>query len=342
MLTNQDSGPNGALLSVIVIAHNEERYIDECLASILSQSDRSIELIVIDDCSSDGTRNILIARKHDFPSLRVSRNAENLGAGLSRNIGIDMAQGKYLMFVDGDDTLVEGCLSKIAVQLAKEQPDLLTFNHNLVYDNGLVLTARQHEILNNASSLTGDAQKQWLLKLYQIACNKVYRSGLIRLHSLYFNSGNYEDTAYAYKALLLADRISVSMEAYYNYRQRAGTAPYRPNKKEGRVKQSFLVKRYAEIFEFLDINNLQHFSSVIYSKMLIQFNAVIGERYDSENSTLPDQMKAALIKFKPEQIEFPTLRSRVAYWCILHEKASILVGMNRLYSNYRRMLRKTK
>ncbi len=335
-MPNSTPGATGTMLSVIVIAHNEEQHIHECLDSIVQQHCEDFELIVVDDYSSDGTLDILAGYAKRYSNIHLICNGQSLGAGPSRNAGIEQINGQYLMFVDGDDFLVDDSLVKITQQLAEESPDILVFNHNLVYDDGLVLVARQADILNNASQLKGDAQKQYLLKLYQIACNKVYSAAFVKQQALYFKSGNYEDTAYAYKSLLLGQSISVSTRSYYNYRQRPGTAPYRPNKKESRVNQRFLVERYEEIFEYTEQQNLCQFTEVIYSKMLVQFNAVIGERYDSKDKVLFEKMRAVLIQYQPEKIQWPTFRSRIAYWCIRFGMVRALIFVNRLYSCYRR------
>mgnify|MGYP004595552383 CR=1 FL=1 len=92
-------------ISVIVPVYNSSDYLEECLGSILGQSEPNIELIVVDDCSTDDSLNI--ARRFSELDSRVVvlANKENIGQGLSRNKGIELSRGSFITFVDSDDTI---------------------------------------------------------------------------------------------------------------------------------------------------------------------------------------------------------------------------------------------
>ena len=97
-------------VSVIIPAYNVQPYIRECLDSVVNQDLRtSWEVIVVDDGSDDGTEAILEEYKA-YPQIRVIRQ-ENGGLSSARNTGLINAQGKHLLFLDGDDALADGCLS---------------------------------------------------------------------------------------------------------------------------------------------------------------------------------------------------------------------------------------
>lgn len=89
-------------VSVIVPVHNAEKYLEQCLNSIIGQTLKDIEVICVDDKSTDGSAVILDSYAANEPRLRVLQSP-GLGAGGARNIGLESAQGKYLSFLDADD-----------------------------------------------------------------------------------------------------------------------------------------------------------------------------------------------------------------------------------------------
>lgn len=93
------------LISVIVPVYNSSDYLKQCLESILGQCEPDIELIVIDDCSTDGSLDIARWFSKRDSRVVVVANEENIGQGLSRNKGIELSRGKFITFVDSDDTI---------------------------------------------------------------------------------------------------------------------------------------------------------------------------------------------------------------------------------------------
>ena len=96
---------SGLLLSIVMPVYNAENYIDKAVESVLSQSYRSIELILVNDCSTDGSGKKCEAWADRDERVRVFHLDENSGAGRARNFGIEKATGTYLTFVDSDDEI---------------------------------------------------------------------------------------------------------------------------------------------------------------------------------------------------------------------------------------------
>ncbi len=97
-------------VSVVIPIFNVERYLEDCLASVLNQSGVELEVVCIDDCSDDRSAEILDRVALADPRVRVIRNSAQVGSAVSRNIGIGMARGGYVQFTDADDMLPEGAL----------------------------------------------------------------------------------------------------------------------------------------------------------------------------------------------------------------------------------------
>lgn len=101
-------------VSIIIPNYNNGRYLEECLNSVLNQTLKDIEIIIIDDCSTDDSKEILQLFQAKYPEIvRVIENLENSGAGLSRNNGLDIATGEFIKFLDADDTMDEDVLESM-------------------------------------------------------------------------------------------------------------------------------------------------------------------------------------------------------------------------------------
>lgn len=100
--------------SIIVTSYNREQYIQETLESILLQGYKDYELILLDDCSSDSTFKIAASYQSKFNNVQIHKNAENLGQFPNRNKAARLATGKYILFVDSDDTIKDCTLEYLS------------------------------------------------------------------------------------------------------------------------------------------------------------------------------------------------------------------------------------
>ncbi len=90
-------------VSIIVPVYNSGKYLKTCLDSLVNQTLKNIEIIAVDDCSTDNSLLILMDYAKKYHNIKVYHNRENLGQGASRNRGLDVARGEYIGFVDSDD-----------------------------------------------------------------------------------------------------------------------------------------------------------------------------------------------------------------------------------------------
>lgn len=126
---------NGVKVSVIIATYNTARYIGECLESIVSQTLQQIEVIIIDDGSTDNTQEILKKYVDLYSNVYVYYQ-ENMGAGLARNKGIEMAKGEYIVFMDPDDKYpVNNCL-EIMYHTINENDVVICGGNIIGNDNG--------------------------------------------------------------------------------------------------------------------------------------------------------------------------------------------------------------
>jgi glycosyltransferase involved in cell wall biosynthesis len=136
------------LFSIIVPIYNSSAYLEKCIRSVLNQKYESIELILIDDKSTDFSASICDAYKSQ-KNIKTIYNQKNYGVGISRNIGISAAKGRYIIFLDSDDCLYNGCLKGLEsltkknpaadVIIGKYSSDVSFYSNNYLFEKYLEL-----------------------------------------------------------------------------------------------------------------------------------------------------------------------------------------------------------
>lgn len=132
-------------VSQITTVYNVEEWLEKTIQTFLAQTLEESELILVNDCSPDGCADI-IAKYVDNPRIKVVNNEYNVGAGMSRQIGVDASIGEYTIFVDGDDWLEDDCLEKMYNEAIASNADIVscaTYHHN---DYGLHNTRIKGEV----------------------------------------------------------------------------------------------------------------------------------------------------------------------------------------------------
>lgn len=202
-------------LSIIIPIYQVEAYLSECLDSIIRQKGTvSIQAILVDDGSLDGSTEIALAYKKQYPDLFEYYRKENGGLSDARNYGIAYVKGTYLMFLDSDDYLADDACALITDVFHKTKADLLFFNF-IPFDEG---GRKIHKVKEGGSRFVSD--KEYLL-CPPSAWNKVIKSELYRNSDIRFPKGIwYEDLATTGAYVNFAQKIYYLDENLYYYRQR--------------------------------------------------------------------------------------------------------------------------
>lgn len=160
-------------VSIIVPIYNVEKFLCRCLDSLLNQTADSYEIICVNDCSPDGCAEILEKYTSDYPDqIRVISNKHNLGLGFSRNRGIEVARGEYLMFVDSDDYVKPDYVENYLVEMSRYPVDILVGGYIRQVD-----TKHQVHLLS---------QSVWSTVTYAIAWSKMFRKSFLEKNALRF------------------------------------------------------------------------------------------------------------------------------------------------------------
>lgn len=221
-------------ISVIIPVYNVEKYIAQCLNSVLCQNFDGCEIVVVNDGSQQNERAIIDDLMKKYSNIRYIEK-ENGGQGSARNMGLRLAQGKYILFLDSDDYLEEGTLAKLYETAEHTHSDIVLFDGYFVSED----KARIYYVSN--PSYSQDVQKNYLLNASS-PCFKLISRSLFADHQLYFPEGIiYEDLASVGSYMLFADKITYVKEALYNYLIRSGST----------MKQLTYHKKLEDIFASL-------------------------------------------------------------------------------------------
>lgn len=209
------------LVSVIIPVYKVEQYLDECVASVVNQTYRNLEIILVDDGSPDACPAMCDAWAEKDSRIKVIHK-ENGGAADSRNVGLAGAAGAWVLFLDSDDYYKSAdVIAKLVETAANENSDIVCFNYCRFYEQSAGFSAPlcpESGAENDLDSLVGR------LIFTSSACLKLIKAGILKAHGILFRTDEVaEDIAFC-AALIAADPgVSYCPEAMYVYRHRAGS-----------------------------------------------------------------------------------------------------------------------
>lgn len=213
------------MTSIIIPAHNAEKYLQAAIDSVISQSDSDWELILVDDGSTDSTPGICDMAASTDRRIRALHTA-NRGVSAARNAGLDAAGGDYIAFLDADDLFMPDFLKILAGELETSGADIAACPFTESFTGEYDPQATQSIIMSGINALdflfyqTPVAGSRHLLDTS--IWNKVYRRKL--WDDIRFSEGlRYEDLDVFYRLLLTADKLVFVPEPLYYYRQHVGS-----------------------------------------------------------------------------------------------------------------------
>lgn len=226
--------------SVIVPAYNSEKYIEQTLDCLLSQTERDIEVIVVNDGSSDLTADIL-SRYSEKDSRVVPVNQVNAGVSAARNNGIERAVGEYIIFIDSDDLLSVDALEKLYSALKSTDADLAIFRVQSFGDGVSQYNPIVDEFIKETSI---DCYDKRLLRNFLVS-NKVYRAELLKKSGVRFPPMRYsEDGAFFMQFVhTVKPRITGVADALFMYRRHSASVTHKVN--------SALINEFSKSMDFV-------------------------------------------------------------------------------------------
>lgn len=216
-------------VSVIIPVYNAEPYLEECLESICNQTLKSIEIICVNDGSTDKSLNVLNKFANRDSRIRII-NQENRGQSQARNVGIRQAQGKYIYFLDSDDYLSVEALETLVNTMEAGDLEILLFNANVFGEGGVEEKRLQTEkdyfkrVHEYPPACKGEDLFRKLIDNKEYTASvpvQLTTSGFLKDRSLLFHEGIiHEDELFVFKCLLLASKAGYIKKAFYYRRVR--------------------------------------------------------------------------------------------------------------------------
>ncbi len=233
-------------ISVIVPAYNAQDYIRTCLDSILCQSKKEFEIIVVNDGSRDATLEILRDYEKNYPQVVRVFSQENQGLSVTRNNAIRQAKGKYLLFVDSDDSIKEDMLKTLYEKAVEGDYSVVASDVDCVYPDHTTLISSGVEV--ESTHLSVEEKKSILLNTYVVVWNKLYKRELFEQDAAFEPGIWFEDVLFFHKLIPRLESIAYVKESFYQYVQNPNsiTYTYSDKLKDVAVVMDKIVEYYKE------------------------------------------------------------------------------------------------
>ena len=153
------------MVSIVITAYNIEEYVEQAIRSCLSQTFQDIEVVVVEDCSSDKTKYIIKHLMKEDSRIRLVENDKNYGAGQSRRNGLDAAKGEYFLLLDGDDWIEPDFIETLYNKAIETDADVVSGGIKVIREGGA------YDITSYGNTVTegyGKVLKFWKIKIRQI------------------------------------------------------------------------------------------------------------------------------------------------------------------------------
>lgn len=233
------------LISVVIPIYNTSTYLARCIDSIFEQDLKDVELIFIDDYSTDNSFEVLnqCLKGRESENLTIVKNPKNLGSGETRNKGISLAQGDYVIFVDSDDYVTSDYFL-VLKNAIESRPDIVVFDMTEIWSNKTVL---KHVDLPN--SPLESVELLLLNKMHNSLCNKMFKRSMFLKHDIRITKGlsMFEDKSICFKLFYYAKSqlyIDKSLYFYDRSRENSLTKVF----KESNIQASVIVAKVIDDF----------------------------------------------------------------------------------------------
>jgi len=309
---------NNEKISIIVPIYNVEKYLNKCIESITSQTYKNIEILLIDDGSTDGSA--AICDKYAKMDARIKViHKQNEGVSLTKNLGIDISTGEYIAFVDGDDYIEKNYCELLYNNITNTDSDVSILAYNVVREDGTQIDGAVAEngldedeiIVYEGQDIIKELLKQKTIKNF--VC-KLYKKTVLS----YFPVGvTYEDIVFSFEVLNKARRVVYMNTRCYNYLKRKGSITAIVSEKNLKDFGNAIYDRY----KIVDKNypNLLNYNMYAFLESTIALsikNVISGRMYNEVNETVEKFIKIIKDFLQKNESEFLLLLNDYQKLCL--------------------------
>lgn len=202
-----------ALISVVIPVYNVEQYLSKCIESVLNQTYRNLEVILVNDGSPDGSFKICEEYKLKDTRIKII-NKDNGGLSDARNVGIENSSGNYITFIDSDDYIDDDYIDVLYKTLISYNADMSIASHKVIYAKKCINKATGEKFCANSKEILEKILYDEGIDLS--AWGKLYKKSLF--NDIKFPTGRlFEDSATTYRLIDASRKIAVNSKSIYNY-----------------------------------------------------------------------------------------------------------------------------
>ena len=265
------------LLSIIVPVYNVENFLEDCIRSLFDQdmSLNDYEIICVDDCSTDLSKEILSQMQEEFLSLKVVCHKENERQGAARNTGLKLAKGEYVWFVDSDDYILKNTISLLCKEAKRHHLDILQFGYYSSYDFlSKHIDDKCYEIKSGVNYVVelGNRLSYYIPLMWRT----IFKRDFLIRNKLFFEEFvQYEDTDFALRAYYYANRVMLCDVPAYVYRINPMSTTHKHDTPLKLFFQILLLNRTSIFVREVDDKNFKNLLKSYISKELSQLGRCI-------------------------------------------------------------------
>lgn len=260
-------------VSIIIPVYNVEKYIEQCINSIIRQNYNNIEIIIINDGSTDNSKNI-IEKYINIDERIIYREQSNKGVSVARNEALKISTGDYILFVDPDDYLSDKTIEKFVKEMNKSNADIIIGAYTKVFDDGIkgndcIYTFNMDE--NSIYSGNEVCQMMLEAKVDGFLWNKMFRRELLAKYNFTFEENRcIEDWYPVFNHISNINKVKFINDSIYNYRQRSGSSVNKVNEKKliDYEYAASLILNQAKSSNKFDIDTIKSFNANVLNGII--------------------------------------------------------------------------
>ena len=253
---------NNPKFSIVIPVYNAEKYLDQCLGSLVNQTLNDIEIICVDDCSTDNSKKVINDFIKKDKRIKYFALSENSGSGHARNIGMEKAQGEYISFVDSDDHIIDNeVYEKIYKYGSKNDADIISSNLKAFNAKGEYFKNLKCPLIVEELPIS---PQEYGIPWYHI--KNVYKNAFLKEYDIkYPDNKRGQDPIFLAKVLKNVDLVYCTPIDFYAYRTFESF-----DKLNSKEKELDYIKHFREVLDILDTDEFKE-THLKYKEKMYEF-----------------------------------------------------------------------
>lgn len=300
-------------VTVIIPVYRVEDYLDKCIGSVMNQTHSNIEIILVDDGSPDNS-GVMCDKYAELDSRIKVIHKKNGGLSDARNHGLEIAQGKYTLFVDSDDYIKTNAIETLYAYAENENLDIVSANAYQVKESNIttLFSGYSEDVVNGKTFLVESIKNKKYLAAVWL---RLYKTNLLKRNNLFFKVGLlHEDEQWTPYVLMNATRVGYLDYSFYYYLMRSGSITQMENR-EKHIKDisatceeliNYINKTKSSVYEERVINDYfvrLYMNTVTYGKYSHKtYCEIISKTFPIKNAYLPKTRAKALLFLLNEKL----------------------------------------